>query len=127
MEDNTTETTASLFSHEESDGNEGGRINVNPSDPETTLKKFNVARSGYRDQEPDVPKSVRTRSTISKVTAKKDGKREVIVAAVHQPNFDTSSCNDNIEEPDLCDSDSSDGQTLWHLSKNAPKGMTHHR
>jgi len=48
------------------------------------------------------------------------------LADVHQPNFDTSSCNDNVEEPDLCDSDSSDGQTLWHLSEAARKGTPRH-
>jgi len=91
-------------------------------DPETTLDKFNVARSGCHDIESEVPRSVRTRRTLTQAAVRKDGKKVTVPVDVHNPGDEDTSCDDDDEEPGLPDSDSSDGRTLWYFSEDTRKG-----
>jgi len=127
MADDTIEATVSSHSHEGDEICEGGRINVNPPDHETTQKKCNVVHSGHRDSGSEVPRSnsVKSKKSLALVGKKKDGQLATVPVDVHHP-YGECTTDENDEEPDQPGIDSSDGMTLWYLREDADRAGDEH-
>jgi len=125
MAENIAEAAESPFSHEGVDVSLGGRVNSNPSGSKTALDKFNIATPGPRDIGSRVPKdvSVRMKKNLAMAAVRKAEKKSVVTADIHHSGGGETSGEED-EEPDLPESDSSDGETLWHLSEDARKGTS---
>jgi len=100
-----------------------GQDNAYPLDLQPALDKLDVAASGPRDLGPEIPSPPpkRMAKKMAMVRAKKDGRKEVVTVDVHHPG-DEVTVDEEEGEPDQPDSESSDGEILYHLRSDVEKG-----